>query len=1128
VKNASPRLIEALKNGTALKALPEVVIDWNLNRYIDTRVDNVPNEQETGYDIELFPIETLVEPVRPRKGINKARVGHSTIGRDYTDVGGGMDARFYIADVDDIYKYWTSPKPAVGGVIPLFNTTNFPLDEYIGLTGHDNLTSARPFVEYGDWSADNKVFTPKNVKANKIVIKLENTWASPNDFDIVITRANSTQTIPNENLSGWEASGEIVLYWNGFNWTQNGFRINDANGFPATDPIRRIQLVVRTLKGGYQSNGSVTQYWDTDTNSWKPTTGADSFLDVIEIGAHLEADLSQWVVDVDDSFDLADASNLYPIGTVTSNQGHISLSNIYEIDGEAHLGLFSHENTSIIWSDYLEPNAQVTLRYAFYDEDEDEPFERVTQFVMYTESWTGQSDDNVTMDVTDHSKFFNDQLVLPAMWEGLKAPEIMWRLLDSVGFNNYHIDRGDLVTEHVIPVFYTTGEENVWEVLGELAKATQTAVYFDNEGVLQIRTREYALSPLEAPVWDFQAYDSPEQRANIVTLDQTTEFEPNSIRVIYQKTNWSDFNNGNPTMQKVWEPEDSSVVLRATPLVRNLSETDEYLWIGADDVKVWPYAGLVNVEGEIIRYNGKVLAWYAGPAGNQLRNTIVRSEDEKNDVMRQIAPGHGYKAHFLGALRIAQDENGDFERGVWNSEPRDHNVEATGYSVRKIVNGNHRTDAAGFRHLKQESKIQLNAGPHMDSYSDILLATRGATDDSPFFYYGTRMKFIPEQGNTHQRAGIVIHNSTANENGYYIELTPSSKLGGKERKKRQELMLYSRVGGKDHVIDKRALAIGENIEYEIDITYINLPNSPDHRIQVWVNGKNAISAIASPSNGTKNAENGKFGLFVRGKTKAQFEYLYAVRREEEGDLDEDFSFLDKVDRGYMGGQWDREWTYRWKDYKRRVKKKSVRARKRFNRQFFDEFGPIVHEIREFDVKFDPKPVLHSRLYLTNDWGAIPLEYRGNPFGAKFVIANTARYNSVIHGDDTLSFAGTGQSVNQVVTCLGRALEIAEAEEVVAENTDQIRRRGKSETDLTSPWIQSKAMAENIAAWMRNNFTYGNDGISLEVFGNPLIEIGDVVTVDYPEKYISGDYFVMGVKNEYQNGIVTSLDLRRRV
>jgi hypothetical protein len=72
------------------------------------------------------------------------------------------------------------------------------------------------------------------------------------------------------------------------------------------------------------------------------------------------------------------------------------------------------------------------------------------------------------------------------------------------------------------------------------------------------------------------------------------------------------------------------------------------------------------------------------------------------------------------------------------------------------------------------------------------------------------------------------------------------------------------------------------------------------------------------------------------------------------------------------------------------------------------------------------------------------------------------------------------------------------------------------------------MAQNIADWMNAHFSYGNDTVTMEVFGNPLIELGDVVHIKYPSKFLDDDYFVTGIVNSFDQGITTQLTCRRRV
>lgn len=1086
-----------LLNSDAIRAVPEVIIDWNMNRYVGAVASNVAGAGVAEFDAEYFPVESIVEPRRPTKGINKARVGSATIGDDYK-VGGAAtpNGRFYIADADDIYKYWTSPTPS-------------------DATGA--LANAKPQVVYAATTA-----------INKIVITLENTWATPKTFQIQTTTAAnpgeaSWTTVATETTTpaGWKGTGQIVLYWNGTNWTNTTRSANTV-----TTNVRGIRIVVTALEGGYRlaPDGSAvaTTYgsYTGSTYTTSNTTGFNSYFDLIEISARLEVDISDSVITVADNSDMGEVDQLYPIGTITTNQGTLTLSNLMQdSNGDWVPGLFDKNNSASPYKNYIEANARVNVSYKFYDED-DVFIGTVQQFRMYTETWTDQTTDTVTVNLSDFSKFLNVENVRPVMWENLTVPQIIWRLMDSMGCTNYAIDAGDFVTEHTIPVFYTDGESTLWEVLDSLAQASQTAIYFDSFGILQVRTRDYAFSPTDTPVWRFTAGVVGDTKlSDIAELQQTEEFAPNHYTISYQKTNWSEANRaGQPTMQKVWEPEDT-VVLRASPLYRSMTDTDTLFYLEPKEAKTWPYEGIVNIDGEVMRFKGKEYVYYTGSTGGTENKVIIESFDDSERRNAETPVEYRHKNHFSGAFNIT-------ERGMWDSSvAKPHSKDIANYSVRGRVNNNNKTNVSGIRHLKKDSRLLVNPPKQFTSYKDVMVATIGNTDDTTFYDYGTKMRFVRGKGQKTQCAGITFNNSGAGEgDGYYIEFTPSKNLSGKDRKSRHELIIYSRTGNKDKRLGGKgqALPIAENVDFEVDVHFTT---GTEHKISVWVNGKKALSVTVAGAN--RQGANGRFGVFARGKTKTEHEYLYGIRNMPDEPMD-DFSFMDKMQGAYSGQQWDRNWVHGWKDYPRKVRKKTKNKGYRLNDYFIDEFGPVVHEIREYDVKFDPAPVLHSRIYNTNDWSSVVLEYKGNPFGAKFILANTSRNNAVLNGDDSISFAGTGDSVGQVLTVFGRALVVEEAEQVIAKNDDQVKRRGKIESEISNEWIQSKDMAIDLRDWLVDTFSYGNEQLELRVFGNPLIEVSDVVTVQYPSKYINADYFVVGIDSEYDQGLSTTLTLRKRV
>ena len=66
-------------------------------------------------------------------------------------------------------------------------------------------------------------------------------------------------------------------------------------------------------------------------------------------------------------------------------------------------------------------------------------------------------------------------------------------MFDYIGFSNYSFKRVDN-EEFTIPYFYTSDEKTVAEVLQDLAKAAQYAMFFDENNNLVIMSKEYFLS----------------------------------------------------------------------------------------------------------------------------------------------------------------------------------------------------------------------------------------------------------------------------------------------------------------------------------------------------------------------------------------------------------------------------------------------------------------------------------------------------------------------------------------------------------------------------------------------------------------------------------------------------------
>lgn len=1083
----------AVRNEYNLNAVPRLVVDWNLNRYTNPTATNTPSEDDAGFDIERFPIESIVESLRPSKGAAKARVNEAVVSAGYLNA---TSPKFYVSDTEDVYKYWTAPYPTdVNG--------NFP-------THTDSITTARPRVTYD-----------RVVKANKIVLKFENTWATPKTYEVRISTTlggafGSPIGGTNPAIDG--ATGTLTLYYNGTAWVSTR---------PATlveTNVSGIELRVSAMGPGIRRDGKVMSYKQRgNQDTWVATTGAKSSLNVISMAAHFEADLTSRLITVSDTFDMSEKSQLYPIGTITTNTASLSLAN--------EDGVFNPENTSSPYYRLIEPNAEFNLEYIYTIAGVKHS---VQQFKMYASSWMS-NEGTTTVDLEDYSKYLKEIKPRPFMVENKTSTEIVWRVLDSVGFVDYDIQEDDVVENTIIPVFWTDGEETVWEALDELAKATQTAIYFDSRGRVQVRTRQAAFRDSASVDWNLLGVKSGNSLPDIISWSPSNEYEANKIDVTYKTTKWKVNSLGKPAMSKVWEPDAETLVVRSNQLVRSIDDASTHIFLDQKDAKVWPFKSKVQIDGELIQYEGKQFVYYTyteGTAGDgtptysaPVKNMVdVESSDDYEKYDRKTPKQHRHRNYYTGGLRIT-------ERAVWNTEKRNHNIDLNGWTTKLELRGKStaltQNNPPGFKQNRKESTATLNTPSNVKNTDDTFWAFRGGSGASSYKSYGTRFKFNKDKASSTQIAGIAYQLSGSREAGYYVEVRCSGKLSASDRKTANEVSIYSRMGGKDTLVAKGSpAAIGEDIWYDMDIYHSGSGNN--QRISVFVNGQLVVQGNTNAN--TAQGESGRFGFFARGKTNIDFEYIYAVARNIV-EPEDDYGFFDLKYGGIRGGQWEKE--YVWEMRTRRIKIRKKKWKKetyRHNQYVFDEFGPYVHEVREFDVKFDPAPVRFSYLFNTNEWFSAVPEYSSTPFGAKFIIANMGRFHAVLHGEDNMVYAGAGSAINQVCTVLGQNLEIADEETVTKKNEPAIRARGVIEVELSSEWLQSESMAESIADWMARHWSDSVDEVSVEIFGNPVIELGDVVDVDYPMQNAAPathKYFVTGIETSFESGLTTTLTLRRR-
>jgi hypothetical protein len=195
--------------------------------------------------------------------------------------------------------------------------------------------------------------------------------------------------------------------------------------------------------------------------------------------------------------------------------------------------------------------------------------------------------------------------------------------------------------------------------------------------------------------------------------------------------------------------------------------------------------------------------------------------------------------------------------------------------------------------------------------------------------------------------------------------------------------------------------------------------------------------------------------------------------------------------------------------------------------FFDEFGLIAHEVRDFDITYEEAPMLHSSLYISNDSQVACPGFTATPFGANFVLVNTSRNNAVVNGSDTLTYGADG-AVDQKLMVYGRLVKQEEPKSETIFNKVEAIREGKVELTIDNALIQTKSHANNLASWVALGDGGGSRSVTASIYANPHIQLGDLVSIHHSDENlnpVASRFFVVAKNMSYDGGLKLDLTLR---
>jgi hypothetical protein len=193
--------------------------------------------------------------------------------------------------------------------------------------------------------------------------------------------------------------------------------------------------------------------------------------------------------------------------------------------------------------------------------------------------------------------------------------------------------------------------------------------------------------------------------------------------------------------------------------------------------------------------------------------------------------------------------------------------------------------------------------------------------------------------------------------------------------------------------------------------------------------------------------------------------------------------------------------------------------------YFEEFGTIMREASSFNIKYDQAyPALYAKLSPTFNRlkGYTVSGFRAGSYGAEFLIFNAT--DTMLNLDATsgnylriqgITFTQESNRDLTVDEYFSKNSNLSDPELVgstVVSSPFKVKKDyqdiklsrlsyGKKDFSLDVPYVQSHDAAENLMSWVINKIMKPRKSVGVKIFANPMIQLGDIVNLDYIDNSI---------------------------
>lgn len=371
-----------------------------------------------------------------------------------------------------------------------------------------------------------------------------------------------------------------------------------------------------------------------------------------------------------------------------------------------------------------------------------------------------------------------------------------------------------------------------------------------------------------------------------------------------------------------------------------------------------------------------------------------------------------------------------------------------------------------------------------------------------YYSFGTTVLLDSTIDVPNQIGGMGFFVSNSGTTGYFLRIQASS--AGYSSTGQKDISLY-KIVNRDitPVIDSQKTdittlaGITAGQAYKVDIK-VKVTNGVKNQITIYVNGfQIAVNDTTSPLPVTNTV------AMYAGTGTVNFDYIYgmAITEKEYSSSTLFNTYSGQFSDNHM------EFLFGDKFFDNKTLANPIKGRT-------EEFGTIGRELKTFKFKFPDRPSFPIAPTTGISSNIKIMGSKLTSFGAEAYVLNNSGFSVALSDDTAATFMVYGYSISK-------------SGELQYDNFDKNLYASEEPVIFNTRWLQNESDVKRLADWLKTQWAKKQSLIELNVFGHPLLQVGDVITIDYPYYNLttSQKFLVLSVNNNYNGGLDTNITCR---